>query len=210
MNYQYNLDLGLKEIFFIYTLKMNYQSDKFFLSSDAHSLQLVVDLPTTNKGALKCFIILLGEWGCASNSSNWVYRLNHSSCKSGMYLHSLAFSIFSFVFLSDRFSNVGESSRGRWVEGLHADKFENVKFALKFPYAKREFKFLLTNPHLEKLYAHLVPFATQKIHQIQSAHYGYDSRIHKVISDLPRYARKKKLETATREKRESWTRTGEN
>lgn len=48
----YHLDLSLLEVFFIYTIKVS-QNERFRLSAHIPSLQLVTELPDSNKGRQK-------------------------------------------------------------------------------------------------------------------------------------------------------------
>lgn len=84
LNFHYNTDLGLEENYFVYTLKLNHIGGKFFFSTDMRSLQLIVDLPITNKGAAQGNVLLSGNWGCPPTSTLCTHPLNYSLQKPGM------------------------------------------------------------------------------------------------------------------------------
>ena len=111
---------------------------------------------------------------------------------------SISLFFFNFFF---SFFGVGESSWGRRVEWPLMDKFEKVNFVLRLSATKQEHKFLLLSNPLDELYTHSISFVIQQIPHIQSASYGYNPRIHKVINDLPDYALIKNLKAAAMEKK---------
>lgn len=61
MNMLYHLDLSLLEVLFIYTIKMS-GKEIFNLSAHIPSLQLVIELPDSTKGAAKGHVVVLSPW----------------------------------------------------------------------------------------------------------------------------------------------------
>lgn len=61
LNMFFHLDLSLLEILFIYTVKMS-EKEIFSLSAHIPSLQLVIELPDSTKGAAKGHVVVLSPW----------------------------------------------------------------------------------------------------------------------------------------------------
>lgn len=61
LNMLYHLDIFLLEVLFIYTIKMS-GKEIFNLSTHIPSLQLVIELPDSTKGAAKRHVVVLSPW----------------------------------------------------------------------------------------------------------------------------------------------------
>ena len=57
----FNLDLSLLKVFFVYTIKKG-KTDLFSLFAHISSLQLVTNLPDSNKGGAKGHVLVKGLW----------------------------------------------------------------------------------------------------------------------------------------------------
>ena len=59
LNHRFGIRLGLEEVLYAYIIRRQFHQVLF------HSLQLVVNLPNTNKNKPQGKVMLLGSWGCA-------------------------------------------------------------------------------------------------------------------------------------------------
>ena len=61
LNMLFNLDLSLLEVLFVYTIKKG-KTDLFSLFAHIPFLQLVTNLPDSNKGGAKGHVLVKGLW----------------------------------------------------------------------------------------------------------------------------------------------------
>lgn len=61
LNMLFHLDLYLLEVIFVYTIKKG-KKDIFSMFAHIPSLQLVIDLPDSNKGRAKGHVLVRGPW----------------------------------------------------------------------------------------------------------------------------------------------------
>ena len=77
LNMLFNLDLSLLEVLFIYTIKKG-KTDLFSLFAHIPSLQLVTNLPDSNKGGAKGHVLIRGLWVELSEQSEREFTPNRS------------------------------------------------------------------------------------------------------------------------------------
>ena len=77
LNMLFNLDLSLLEVLFVYTIK---KGKKYIFNMFAHipSLQLVTNLPDSNKGGAKGHVLVKGPWAGLSEHSEREFSPNYS------------------------------------------------------------------------------------------------------------------------------------
>ena len=73
----FRLDFSLLEVLFIYTIKKS-KKDIFNLFAHIPSLQLVTDLPNSNKGRAKGHVLVWGPWDGLVEHSERDFRPNFS------------------------------------------------------------------------------------------------------------------------------------
>ena len=73
LNMLFNLDLSLLKFLFVYTIKKG-KTDLFSLFAHISSLQLVTNLPDSNKGGAKGHVLVKGLWaGLSEHPENGVF-----------------------------------------------------------------------------------------------------------------------------------------
>ena len=77
LNMLFNLDLSLLEVLFVYTIKKE-KTDLFSLVAHIPSLQLVTNLPDSNKGRAKGHVLVRGHWAGLSEPSEREFTPNRS------------------------------------------------------------------------------------------------------------------------------------
>ena len=77
LNMLFNLDLSLLEALFVYTIKKE-KTDLFSLFAHIPSLQLVTNLPDSNKGEAKGYVLIKGHWASLSEPPEREFSPNHS------------------------------------------------------------------------------------------------------------------------------------
>ncbi|RVW91362.1 hypothetical protein CK203_035456 [Vitis vinifera] len=77
LNMLFNLDLSLLEVLFVYTIKKE-KTDLFSLFAHIPSLQLVTNLPDSNKGGAKGHVLVRGHWAGLSEPSEREFTPNRS------------------------------------------------------------------------------------------------------------------------------------
>ena len=77
LNMLFNLDLSLLEVLFVYTIK---KGKIYLFSLFAHilSLQLVINLPDSNKGRAKGHVLVRGHWASLSEPPKREFTPNYS------------------------------------------------------------------------------------------------------------------------------------
>ena len=77
LNMLFNLDLSLLEVLFVYTIKKG-KTYLFSLFAHIPSLQLVTNLPYSNKGGAKGHVLVRGHWAGLSEPPEREFTPNHS------------------------------------------------------------------------------------------------------------------------------------
>ena len=77
LNMLFNLDLSLLEALFVYTIKKE-KTDLFSLFAHIPSRQLVTNLPDSNKGGAKGYVLVKGHWASLSEPPEREFSPNHS------------------------------------------------------------------------------------------------------------------------------------
>ena len=76
-NMLFNLDFSLMEVLFVYTIKKG-KKDIFSMFAHIPSLQLVTNLPDSNKGGAKGHVLVKGPWAGLSEHSEREFSPNYS------------------------------------------------------------------------------------------------------------------------------------
>ena len=78
----FNLDLSLLEVLFVYTIKKG-KKDIFSMFAHIPSLQLVTNLPDSNKRGAKWHVLVRGPWTGLSEHPEREFSPNYSLNLSG-------------------------------------------------------------------------------------------------------------------------------
>ena len=76
LNMLFNLDLSLLEVLFIYTIKKG-KTNLFSLFAHIPSLQLVTNIPDSNKGGAKGYVLVRGIWAGLLKHQEREFSPNH-------------------------------------------------------------------------------------------------------------------------------------
>ena len=151
----YQLNLSLLEIIFVYIVKMS-QNERFSLSAQISSLQLVTRLPNSNKGRIKGHILVSSPQdglyeGPAGNFTHDARQRSQIGYVSIIPICHLQLFLFGCEPIADLSCLCGASKnkRGCHVEWVEKASFDHLNKIFKISSVKQNHQVLLTDKNLQ-------------------------------------------------------------
>ena len=153
LNMLYHLDISLLEVLFIYTIKMS-KKEIFSLSADISSLQLVIGLLDSTKGAKKGYVVVSGPCDGPYEHPDHPFELRRSlgiPGRANCHTLTLSFIIIGLLLTYIIWCTAKKRRRGRSVKWVDKTSFDRLNKLFVIFTRERNHKTLLTEENLLKL-----------------------------------------------------------
>ncbi|KAL6332099.1 hypothetical protein AAG906_020780 [Vitis piasezkii] len=176
LNMLFNLDLSLLEVLFIYTIKKG-KTDIFSLFAHIPSLQLVTNLPDSNKGGAKGHVLVKGLWAELLEQPEREFTPNRSLALPGT------------------------SNRGHLVEWVEKASFNCLNKLFEITAVERHYQTLLTARNLlavvRETQSYVINILPRRLPKfvVPEEHF--------VLKDLPFYERAREADAKARQESSS-------